>query len=85
MWDSIRPSRNMKDANSNEMLPEYNFSIAEQGKYAKHFPHGVKTVLLDDDVAKVFFDTKQINDIQRALIPTIKKRSPRKGTVHSKP
>jgi len=68
----------MNDVETDDMLPEYDFSEAEQGKYAKHFEHGTTAVLLDDDVAKVFPDTKQINDILRALIPTVTKRRSRK-------
>jgi len=63
------------------MPPEYDLSGAEQGKYAKHFPHGVKAVLVDEDVARVFSDAKQVNDILRALIPTITKRPARKSTA----
>ena len=68
----------MNNEGRDEMLPEYDFSDAEQGKYAKHFGHGVTAVLLDEDVAKVFPDTKQVNDILRALIPAVTKRPRRK-------
>ncbi len=46
-----------------------------RGKYYESFKDGVKVVLLDADVAAVFSDGKQINDILRALIPTIKQAS----------
>lgn len=64
-----------------DMMPEYDFSEAEQGKYAKHFEHGVTAVLLDEDVAEVFPDGKQINEILRALIPTVSKKSPSKNVI----
>ena len=72
----------MKDVETDEMLPEYDFSDAEQGKYAKHFPHGVTAILLDDDVAKEFPDTKRVNDILRALIPAVSRKPSRKRIVH---
>ncbi len=46
-----------------------------RGKYYDSFKDGVKVVLLDADVAEVFRDGKQVNDILRALIPTMKKAS----------
>jgi len=67
----------MNDVEKDEMLPEYDFSEAVQGKYASSFPHGAKAILLDEDVAKVFPDTKQVNDILRALIPSVTKRTRR--------
>jgi hypothetical protein len=71
----------MNDEETDEMLPEYDFSDAEQGKYVKQFGHKVTAVLLDEDVAKVFPDTKQVNDILRALIPTVTKRTRRKSAA----
>ncbi|HSI73735.1 MAG TPA: hypothetical protein VK934_11225 [Fimbriimonas sp.] len=44
-----------------------------RGKYYDDFKDGVKVVLLDNDVAAVFTDSKQVNDILRALIPTLKR------------
>ena len=60
----------MSKEETDEVLTEYDFSVAEQGKYSKHFEHGVTAVLLDEDVAKVFSDTKHVNDTLRALTPT---------------
>ena len=66
----------MNDVEIDDMMPEYDFSNAEQGKYAKHFEGEVTAILLDGDVAKVFPDGKQVNDILRALIPTVTKSRP---------
>jgi hypothetical protein len=46
-----------------------------RGKYYDQFKDGVKVVLLDKDVADVFTDGKQVNDILRALIPTLKPKA----------
>ena len=66
----------MRDEESDEMLPEYDFTGAEQGKYFNHFARGVTAVLLDDDVAKVFTDSKQVNDVLRAQIPSFDPAAP---------
>ncbi len=75
----------MNDVETDDMLPEYDFANAEQGKYFHHFAHGVKAILLDDDVAEVFPDTKQVNDILRALIPTVIKKPRRSLPRTSQP
>ena len=73
---SLQKDENMNDVEIDDMMPEYDFSNAEQGKYAKHFEGEVTAILLDGDVAKVFPDGKQVNDILRALIPTVTKSRP---------
>ncbi len=51
------------------MLPEYDFSDAEQGKFFKHFANEVRVDILDADVARSFSDSKEVNDLLRAHIP----------------
>lgn len=60
-----------------EMRDDYGDVLKDgvRGKYYESFKNGVKVVLLDEDVADVFTDGKQVNDILRALIPTLKKRA----------
>ena len=37
-----------------EMLPEYDFTNGERGKYAKRYGEGSNIVVLDPDVAEAF-------------------------------
>ena len=57
-----RPSRN-----SEEMLPEYDFSRGVRGKYAGRFTKETIMVVLDPDVAAIFPDRKSVNTALRAL------------------
>ena len=58
-----------------EMREEYDFSQGVRGKYYDRYREGTNVILLDPDVASVFKDQKQINDILRALIPTLKPKA----------
>ena len=50
-----------------EMRAEYDFSGGVRGKYAKKFALGTNIVVLDPDVAKVFKDSKEVNELLRTL------------------
>ena len=50
-----------------EMRAEYDFSGGVRGKYAKKFALGTNIVVLDPDVAKVFKNSKEVNEILRTL------------------
>jgi len=50
-----------------EMLDEYDFSAGVRGKYAVRYREGVNIVLLEPDVAKVFPNSKSVNQALRAL------------------
>jgi hypothetical protein len=54
--------------NNREMAKEYNFSKGVRGKYAKFFAAGSKVVMLSPDVAKVFPDSRTVNDALRTLV-----------------
>jgi len=58
-----------------ELLDEYDFSQGVVGKYAKQYAEGTNIVLLDPDVAKVFPDSKAVNQALRALAQIIEQRS----------
>ena len=62
-----------------EILPEYDFTGAVRGKYAEHFSPGVKTVLLDPDVAEVFPNATAVNTALRALAGIIRDYERRQG------
>ena len=50
-----------------EMKPEYDFRGGVRGKYAARYARGTNVVILDPDVAKVFKDSKSVNEALRAL------------------
>ena len=51
-----------------EMRAEYDFTNAEQGKYARRLAGGSNIVVLDPDVAASFPDSKSVNRALRALL-----------------
>jgi len=59
---------------SDELRKEYDFSQMTggvRGKYAKQYHEGVKLVMLEPDVAKIFSDSKSVNEALRALAKII--------------
>ena len=50
-----------------KMRDEYDFSNAVRGKYAKKFAKGTNIVVLEPDVAKVFRNSKEVNEILRTI------------------
>ena len=57
----------------NEMLEEYDFSNGVRGKYAQQYKEGVNIVKIDEDVSKVFPDTKSVNEALRTFINLVSK------------
>ena len=55
-------------ANNEDMLPEYDFSNGERGKYAKQYAGGTNVVLLSPDVAEAFPNAEAVNNALRALV-----------------
>ena len=50
------------------MRKEYDFSSdATVGKYARRYASGANIILLDPDIARVFPDSKSVNDALRLL------------------
>ena len=59
------------DELNDELLEEYDFSQMSngvRGKYAKQYHEGVKLIMLEADVAKIFPDAKSVNEALRALL-----------------
>lgn len=56
-----------------EMLGEYDFSKGIRGKYAKAYHEGVNIVKIDEDVTKVFPDSKSVNEALRTLMRLLDK------------
>lgn len=59
---------NQDKTNNEEMLPEYDFSSGERGKYAKQYAGGTNVVLLSPDVAEAFPNAEAVNNALRALV-----------------
>lgn len=60
-----------------EMLNEYDFSEGVRGKYAKRYAKGSNIVVLSPDVAKVFPDSRSVNEALRVLIKIAQQQSKR--------
>jgi hypothetical protein len=60
-----------------DMLPEYDFSEAEVGKYAERYARACRTVRLDADVAEVFPHSESVNEVLRAVAGAIRARDAR--------
>jgi hypothetical protein len=59
------------------MRKEYDFSGGQRGKHAPT-RRGVRMVVLDPDVARVFKDSRSVNDALRALVE-LARRATREG------
>ncbi len=55
-----------------DILPEYDFSRAVRGKYARQYERGTNIVVLEKDVAAVFPTSRDVNKALRALVPIIR-------------
>ena len=53
--------------------PEYRFDHRQSkpNRYAQHTGRDVVAIILDDDVARVFHDSRQVNDLLRAAINAV--------------
>jgi hypothetical protein len=58
------------------MLPEYDFSGAERGKYLARYREGTNVVLLDPDVAAAFPDAAAVNRTLRLLVSVARAQVP---------
>lgn len=58
-----RPAGSAEDT----MRPEYDFSKAVRGVTTARYAEGTNVVLLDPDVAKIFPDTRAVNEALRTM------------------
>ena len=58
--------------NDVDMQEEYDFSHGVRGKYAKEYAKGTNIAVLDPEVAKVFHDSRSVNEALRSLLPIIR-------------
>jgi hypothetical protein len=49
------------------MREEYDFTAGIRGKYAKRFSGGSNIIVLDPDVARLFPDSKTVNEVLRSI------------------
>ena len=59
--------RRMRGGSRTGMLKEYDFSRGVRGKYVRRYAAGTNVVVLEPDVAKVFRDSRSVNQALRAL------------------
>ena len=57
------------------MRAEYDFTGGIRGKHAAGFRAGSRVVVLEPDVAKVFRDSKSVNETLRALADLARRRA----------
>ncbi len=68
-------------AESDEILPEYDFSSASPNKYASKYPAGSAVVVLEPDVAAAFPSSEEANEALRALAGIIQRHRPRRPSL----
>jgi hypothetical protein len=69
------PKPSKPSSPDDDLRPEYDFSHAEVGKYAKRHAQGTNLVKLDPDVAKDFPTAEAVNDALRKFRDTTKKHA----------
>jgi hypothetical protein len=66
---------------SDEILPEYDFSDARPNQFAARYAAGSAVVVLEPDVAAVFPNAGEVNEALRALAGIIRKHKPRRSAA----
>ena len=61
-----------RKTNDVDMQAEYDFSQGVRGKYAKEYAKGTNIAILDPEVAKVFHNSRSVNEALRSLLPIIR-------------
>jgi hypothetical protein len=56
-----------------EMADEYDFSKGVRGKFYKRYQEGNNVVVIAADLAKIFPDSKSVNDALRSLVKIAQK------------
>jgi hypothetical protein len=71
------PNKPSRQADADEILPEYDFSRASRNKYASRYAAGGAVVVLEPDVAAAFPGSAEANQALRALAGIIDKHRSR--------
>ena len=64
-----------REAEGDDLLPEYDFSNAVRGKYYQRYQEGTNVILLDPDVAETFKDSESVNRALRLLVNLAKQEA----------
>jgi len=78
MKNKHRKSGEVRRLDSDEILPEYDFSRARPNKYASRYAVGSIVAVLEPDVAAVFPSAAEANRALRALAGIIRQHRPRR-------
>jgi hypothetical protein len=70
-----------KEADADEMLPEYDLTGSKPNRYAPQHKAGSILITLDPDVAAVFPNSGEANKALRALAGIIQGHRPRRTSV----
>jgi hypothetical protein len=84
MKKSPPKSAAVREPDSEDILPEYDFSKARRNPYATRYRKGTNLIVLDPDVAEDFPDSQSVNEALRALSSIIRRRrskSRRPGSI----
>lgn len=65
---NTRTKKVPRPINGDDMRPEYDFSGAVRGKYAKRYAEGTNLILLEPDLAAEFPDSKSVTRALRAYL-----------------
>ena len=65
---------------NDDVLPEYDFSAGQRGKYAQRFAAGSNAVVLAPEVAEVFPDSAAVNEALRTLIKLTRSKPKRNAS-----
>jgi hypothetical protein len=57
-----------KQAETDDLLPEYDFSGGVRGKYAARMAEGSNVVVIAPDLAKLFPDSEAVNKALRDVV-----------------
>jgi hypothetical protein len=71
-----------KQADADEILPEYDFSRASRNKFASRYAAGSAVIVLEPDVAAAFPNPADANEALRALAGIIQKHRSRRSATH---
>ena len=65
---------------NDDVLPVYDFSAGQRGKYAQRFAAGSNAVVLAPEVAEVFPDSAAVNEALRTLIKLTRSKPKRNAS-----
>lgn len=57
-----------KDAETDDLLPEYDFASGVRGKYAARMAEGTNIVVIAPDLARLFPTSEAVNKALRGLV-----------------